>query len=203
MPTTPVIPLLTTYIPFQTGGSLGFVSCLAVYNGQVYIGGQFGYFQPQGGGPSVARANFTVFDSTNNYQLGPFAPGFENPVADFTLLGNVLYVAGSFINVNGSHRGGACQINLNTQTLLSWDPQPTLGAERALTGITVNPSGTKVFVIGDWVTWKDGSTRHGAASVDNTGALLPWDPGIQIFGFLPLPAVVRYDPYASQVYLSA
>ena len=98
--------------------------------------------------------------------------GFGNNVNALVLKDNILYIGGSFSQVDGTERLRLAALNATTGALLPWNP----GANSTINTMELN--GNTLFVGGSFTTIA-GTTRNRLASIDiNTGNLSSWNPDV-------------------------
>ncbi|MGH3354151.1 MAG: hypothetical protein ACRDPS_26050 [Nocardioides sp.] len=93
----------------------------------VYVGGNFGSARPAGaaaGTNETARSNMLAYRLSTGELISGFAPTFNGQVKDMALSPDksLLYVAGSFTQVNGVNRYRGAAINLATGAVTSFRP---------------------------------------------------------------------------------
>ncbi|WP_248358163.1 hypothetical protein [Anaeromyxobacter oryzae] len=147
----------------------GFVSALAVSGNTVYAGGDF---TAVGGEP---RSQLASFDATTG-TLTAWAPQLSagiyhgtSTVQALALVGDVLYVGGSFDKVDGESRIGLAAFDGSGQ-LTSWGPPIYSGSVFALAA-----RGSTIYV-GGWFEALGSEARSGLAAIDSGGQVLPWGP---------------------------
>lgn len=117
------------------------------------------------------RRGVAHIDSTG--RVSAFLGGvvFNDTVTTILLMGNTLYVGGKFDSVSGFWRKGLAAVDLATNQLLAWNPQPN-AAVRGLCG-----NGTNVYVMGDF-THIGGKNRIGLAAltIADSGMATSWNP---------------------------
>lgn len=145
----------------------GFVTCMRLHGSTLIVSGYFAFIGGQ------ARQGLAAID-VGTGQATAWNPGVgpsvTTPIRTFALAGPTLYAAGYFTSVGGQPRAGLAAIDVNTGTVLPWNP----GATGDVNSIVVD--GSSVY-IGGWFSAIAGTSRHYAAALDaSSGALLPWDP---------------------------
>lgn len=91
--------------------------------------------------------------------------------------GNILYIGGTYAQVNGTARQNIAAIDLTTNTLTSWNP----GANSSV--FTIKVSGSTVYLGGSFTT-AGGVSRNRIAAIDaTTGVTTSWNPNILTSGF--------------------
>ncbi|MFE6646188.1 hypothetical protein ACFVJS_06490 [Nocardioides sp. NPDC057772] len=145
----------------------------------VYVGGNFTTARPAGaaaGTNETPRANMLAYRLSTGELIPGFAPSFNGQVKDMALSPDksLLYVAGSFTQVNGVNRYRAAAINLATGAVTSFRPifNSTTNAVAA--------TSTAVFY-GGVFTSADNTARTKVAAVSPTDTgtgLLPMNPTV-------------------------
>jgi outer membrane protein OmpA-like peptidoglycan-associated protein len=105
----------------------------------------------------------TSFTSQHLYQYG------NEPTA-VTVVGNVVYVAGAFDEVNGTTRYGLAAVSLATGALLDWQPQAYRAVNWPVTGIA--QCGTRLFISGEWKPTVSSATTWDLVAFDSAGNVL-------------------------------
>ncbi|MEU6138428.1 hypothetical protein [Nocardioides sp. NPDC047086] len=145
----------------------------------VYVGGNFSSARPAGaaaGTNETPRANLLAYRLSTGELIGSFAPTLNGQVKDMALSPDesLLYLAGSFTQVNGVNRYRGAAINLATGALTSFRPifNSTTNAVAA-TADTVFYGG--VFTSAD----NTARTKVAAVRSTDTGTqLLPMNPTV-------------------------
>ncbi|NGN93058.1 hypothetical protein G5C66_09960 [Nocardioides sp. KC13] len=145
----------------------------------VYVGGNFTSARPAGaaaGTNETPRANMLAYRLSTGELIDGFAPSFNGQVKDLALSPDksLLYVAGSFTQVNGVNRYRGAAINLATGALTSFRPifNSTTNAVAA-TADAVYYGG--VFTSAD----NTARTKVAAVAPTDTGTqLLPMNPTV-------------------------
>ncbi|MFT6948721.1 MAG: hypothetical protein ACJARP_003155 [Vicingaceae bacterium] len=121
-------------------------------NGGWYIGGAFTII-----GDSL-RTGIAHINSLGN--VTPWNYSFSGVVSALEIHNNLLYIGGSFgVFANGLLRYNACAIDLTSDTLTSWHPDPNMSVK------SIKISGNTVYLGGDFTTI-GGLSRIGFAAVD-------------------------------------
>jgi hypothetical protein len=89
--------------------------------------------------------------------------------------GTTLYIGGNFTLVGVTARQGLAAINAQTGSLLSWDPGASGGTNNVY---KIVPSGSNVYVFGDFTTAGGASRNRAAAISAGTGVATAWDPDV-------------------------
>jgi len=154
---------ITSWNPNASGG----VSALAVVADKIIVGGNYTSLN------GISHANLAAVDTVSGTMVPSSAWNATagGAVNAMMVLGNRLYLGGSFGNVNGTPRGGLAAINKNTGALLPW--RPTMDQS----GIySFASSGSLVFTSG-FFTQVYGQPRNYAAAFDTTtDSLTAWNP---------------------------
>jgi hypothetical protein len=145
------------------------VSTLAVSGDTVYVGGDF---DAVGAEP---RSQLASFDAATG-ALTSWAPQVSagvyhatSVVSALATIGDVLYVGGSFDEIDGESRLGLAAFD-GTGQLTSWGASLHSGSVSALA-----VRGSTIYVGGGFDT-VGSQSRSGLAALDRGGALLPWGP---------------------------
>jgi hypothetical protein len=147
----------------------------------------------------VARNGLAAIDLTTG-EATSFAPQlcsecsgtFVAPPPDVSSLavdGNTIYFTGYFSKVDGEARPNTAAVNLETESITSW--QPTFNVS-GIQLVGIYSSGGELFVSGDF-TSVEGQPRTGIASVSpTTAAPTAWDPELagQHAGIPPVGDVI-------------
>lgn len=137
------------------------VQAIAVHDGVVYAGGDFGIF-----GGSV-RNNAVAIDVTSGQILG-WNPDANAPVRAVSVAGDIVYLGGAFTTVGGQPHRGIAATHRNGG-VVDWDPQ----ADGDVRSILVHGS---TVLAGGLFGAIGGQTRAGIAALDATTALATdWD----------------------------
>ena len=134
------------------------------------------------------RHRVAAFDTSGN--LKSFNPGSNSATWSIKVSGSNAYITGQFGSIAGANRGRAASVRLgartggasgtcldnwdNTDCLNAFDPQSTAWGilDIAIDGGTAYIAGNSLGTVG-------GTARMGLAAVNaTTGALEPWDPGL-------------------------
>ncbi len=99
-----------------------------------------------------------------------FTANCDSTVYALSVIGNTLYVGGSFLNCAGQSRARLAAVDLQSGVLLPWDPS----ANRSVRALIATGNG--VFA-GGFFTTAGGLQRNGIAAIDLDGNALPWYPG--------------------------
>ncbi len=150
--------------------------------GGFYIGG---YFRHVGG---LRRNNVAHIlpDGGVDPDFNPDVTG--GSVSGMALVGNTLYLGGSFTSIGGQFRACAGAVDATTGSVLSWNPSLSSSV------YAMAVSGTTVYYGGGFSTFLGSSRSRVAAVNGTTGALLPWAPNVN-------EQVYALAASGSQVYL--
>ncbi len=106
-------------------------------------------------------------------------PTVAGTVHAVTVVGSTLYLGGEFTAIDGVPRTNLAAIDLTTGAVSSWNPGTSAvspGLPNRVRGLRVR--GSDLFIVGEF-DYVGGTPRSGLASVDiQSGAVLPWDPGL-------------------------
>ena len=167
-------PLVSGPIDMYLGGPEVFA--LAVQGSQLYLGGRFAVVGgiPRAGLAKVECPSGAV--SAWDPRQGPSLMDVSRTVATILVSGEKVYLGGFFEIVGDSSRVGLAAVNAESGAPLAWEVAVG-GAVSALSEF-----GGRLLVGGEFSgagrEWKE--FRHGLAAFDlRTGALKPWNPGIQ------------------------
>ncbi|HEY6942927.1 hypothetical protein [Dokdonella sp.] len=159
-----------TALPWNpsAGGLTSNVNALVVTGGKVIVGGLF----EEVGGQSH-RLLASIDASTG--VVDAWTPMFSDlafAVRALATDGQVLYVAGDFLALDGESRAGLAAIDLASHQPTAWNPDP-IGSISSLA-----VAGTHVYVGGHF---SDGGPYHaGVAELDAAdGAVVDWHPSLQ------------------------
>lgn len=152
------------------------VRCLAVYNGDLYVGG--GFYQMDS---SIASTHIARWDGTMWYAIGPGIQG-SSGVNDMTVFQNQLYVGGFMTSANGVQTSGIGRWNGTT-----WDSLGTglNGPASALYADTVN---NRLYVGGYFTIAGGVSTPSGVAYWDGTN----WFP-VGTSPYIPSRSLIIFE----------
>ncbi len=161
--------------------STGRVDEMIAVDNTIYIGGSFDSVG------TMARNNLAAIDATSGIPTSwnPSSNAINNSSTDADITGafaldvNVLYVSGSFDNINGEHRNRLAAIDINSGQVLSWNPASN--GPINIRAIAVNDNA--VYIGGVFAAWGTGvgTTRNGILALDAaTGALLPFNSGASL-----------------------
>jgi len=144
------------------------INAMVLYNGKIYLGGEFTGFNHAAG---PVDSNIAVVDTL----LGDVVDTLYNAngiVRDMFLDGDMLYVAGAFKKINDSSRSNIASFYLPTDSLTAWNPFPNNPQYNYINSVKV--VGSKVYLGGSF-EWVNNVKRRNAAVVNKwSAALLPW-----------------------------
>jgi hypothetical protein len=158
--------------PAPTWQTNGRVNVITVSGNTVYMGGQFTSLRPAGdpaGTGEVTRNHLAAVSLTTGALL-PWNPNANGVVRAIRVIGNNVYVGGSFSNVGGTAHQRLAAVTKGTGALVpSWNPSAS--------GMVFTIAGTTTLYLGGDFSTVDGSPRGHLAAVSlATGSLLPWSP---------------------------
>jgi uncharacterized protein YndB with AHSA1/START domain len=113
----------------------------------VFVGGKFANVQQGSGAPLESQSYLAAFDATTGAWKSGFRPTFDGTVWDLAVVGDRLFVAGQFTNVNGvANTAGLVALNAVTgQVDTTWQ------ASLAITGTQARPYARGIDVEGSWL----------------------------------------------------
>lgn len=159
---------------------------LAVSGSTVYLGG---HFKTVGG---LDRAGLAAVDAITGTPTA-WQPRPDGGVTALAVADGTLYVGGWFSHIAGAERKGLAEFDLTTGELLPWDPGA--GSDIQSVGSLV-PSGSTVYIGGNFEQ-VGGASHHGIAAIDaNTGAPRAWSPnvdGVLAIAVTPTRVYVGYS----------
>ncbi len=172
-PTAPLPALRQPYdTPTSSWQAVGRVRSIVRVGDQLWLGGHFQSIAERGVKTSEAqtlvRERLAVLDAVTGEPL-PHAPAFDNKIWSMAASpdGSVMYVAGSFRNVDGVARSRLAAIDTATGALLPWNPD----ASGTVRTVTVTPDGSRVLVGGQFSRIGGTTQKYVAAVSPTTGAL--------------------------------
>ena len=174
-------------VPLDTWGPAGTVHAVARHGDTLYVGGLFDYVGP-GTGP------FAVFD-IDSPEPGLTAGGFGGSLDRILAMPDGGWiVAGSIRDPSGAYRNIA---RLDDQG--RFDPAWFVDVGGPVDALATD--GTRVF-IGGYFSTVNGTARTGLAAVDAmTGALLPWNPVLEISPY-GIPTVTGMLAHQGALYVA-
>ncbi|MCX5769422.1 MAG: PASTA domain-containing protein [Candidatus Hydrogenedentes bacterium] len=186
----------TAWNPNASGSALVFgigINALAVSENLIYVGGNFDSIGGQARW-GIAALDLSTGLATAWNPTAKLNPNEANPnqtdgikydepgeVHGFEVVGDKVYVAGSFTTIGGQQRRCVAVLDTATGSATAWNPRPEgLLFEYAplWTCSVVRLSGNAVYVGGGFYTI-GGKTRNGIAALDRaTGAATEWNPDV-------------------------
>jgi hypothetical protein len=157
----------------------GEIYTMAVLGNTVYIGGAFNTVNGSN------RKNLAAFNLSTGALLS-WAPVVNGTTATFdnTIVrsmktkDNLVYIGGTFLNVNGSTRPNLAAIDATSGSLNAWNPIAGDGKTTSQYVNSIDISGNTVY-IGGVFNLINGTARTHLAAVDaTTGALATWAPEV-------------------------
>ncbi len=164
---------INNFSPTNDGGRVAAVTPGKV-PGTVYVAGWFKSMEGRTG-------RVFLLDAKTGQVLDSFKPpAITGPIVDLALVGNRLYIGGTFTHINGRPHLGIASLNADTGAL---DPfvdiqmegnhnwSPTIGGARGYTGTVafdISPDGSTMAVVGNFKT-VDGQDLDQAFLMDLTG----------------------------------
>ncbi|HEY0549475.1 MAG TPA: hypothetical protein VGF13_07710, partial [Verrucomicrobiae bacterium] len=141
---------------FGWPGTLENVNAICVHQGKLYFAG---------GITGGTNAGINVWDGNQFTRFGQFSGGLGTTIYDLLFVGNTLYAAGFFTNVDGASVRGVARwdgsawsgigVTNGTVTVLAAD-----GSDLYAGGVFTNPGGVALTNIGRW----DGNAWHALGS---------------------------------------
>ncbi|MEO0898288.1 MAG: T9SS type A sorting domain-containing protein [Bacteroidota bacterium] len=129
----------------------------------------------------------------NNWQLNNWQPELEDDGLFIENTGSNIFVGGKFFMTNSAERSNAYAINLFTQELLPWNPDPN----NIIRDIETDEKGEKIYVAGSFSSIGGEPAGNFAALNGTTGNLIPgWDLDVN-----QTVDAVEVDPRTGNVYL--
>ncbi len=113
----------------------------------VFVGGKFANVQQGSGAPLESQSYLAAFDASTGAWRSGFRPTFNGTVWDLALVGDRLFVAGQFTNVDGvANTAGLVALNATTGAV-----DTTWQASLAITGTNARPYARALDVEGTWL----------------------------------------------------
>jgi hypothetical protein len=165
-------------------GTDGEILAIAVSGDTLFVAGKFNQI---GGVPRINLASVDLLTrSVTSWDPSPdstFSIGVQLLATD----GDRLYASGDFTHISGVSRQSLAAFDLTTGQLLAWAPQVSGTSTNypfPLNALAV--SGSNVYIGGGFAN-VNGQSRNALGAVDrDTGALLPWSPGVPLNNVLAL-----------------
>jgi hypothetical protein len=158
--------------PAPTWQTNGRVNVIAVSGSTAYLGGQFTSLRPPGdpAGTGEVTRNHLAAISLKTGALLPWNPNANGVVRAIRVVGNNVYVGGSFGNVGGVAHQRLAAVTKGTGALVA-------GWNASASGEVFTIAGSSVLYIGGDFSTVDGNARAHLASVSlATGSLQSWSP---------------------------
>ena len=150
-----------TVLPWSPGLAGGVNALGLAATGEIAVGGGFTHFA------AVPRSGVAALDIVTN-ELLPFSITTNGNVRGIAVVGNTLYLAGQFNNVNGQFRSGFAAVDRLSGALLPWAPNAGGNLGGANGGRSVVVLGSTAYLGGYFTTLAGGAPRTGFAQVDAT-----------------------------------
>ena len=147
----------------------GFASSMVIYDDRLLIGGT----NIRLAGSSIGR-NFREINRNTGTLLSSSVNASGSHIHSLAVLGDNLYVAGTFNTVNGTSRLGAASIDLSDNSVRDWQAQHT----GTVNVNTLSISGDQIFVGGDLPTTGGISQSYFASFEIGENIPLSWGPNI-------------------------
>ena len=158
--------------PTPTWQTNGRVNVIVVHKNRVYIGGQFTAVRPPGapaGSQEVTRNHVAAFNIAKG-TLVAWNPNANGTVRAIQVIGDSVYLGGSFTRVGNSGRQRLAQVNTTSGAPTAWHP----GANAEVLAMA---HANGLLYVGGGFTSAGGAARaHLAAFSTKTGALAGWSP---------------------------
>lgn len=150
----------------------GTVAKARVHGDSVYVAGQFSI----PGSPLSSHSRVANFDLLSGLHLGLDIPVNGGGVDELAANDEVVFVGGSFTEVNGHPRHRVAAIDALSGAVRGWAPVLTAsgGGVPRVHGISADAD--RVYLVGEFER-ADGQDAYGAAAFDiASGSRSPWDP---------------------------
>jgi Domain of unknown function (DUF5122) beta-propeller len=173
-------PALAVNPPGDSAQTDEIVRDIGFGNGRMYLGGQFTRMRPDGApaGSNEVTRNHAGAISINNGAIDPWNPNVNGTVYAVEVVGDIVYLGGSFTSVGGVQRNRLAAVDAITGAVLPWSPS----AGGPVREISVAPNGN-LFVGGSFGTIS-GQARSRIAQITPGGQLVNWSPTVaQVTGF--------------------
>lgn len=165
---------LSSWNPWTVERTPGHVERIARIGNTIYAGGQFDEIN------GIPRRSLAAIDATSGAILD-WDPRAHGPYARATALqphGNTLYVGGDFDSLGGAGRRYVAAVDGTTGVATAW-PGPAKTTDYVSDVYAIAPVNEAVHV-GGWFLGFGGQFRLGLAAFDAGGALLPWNPAMDV-----------------------
>jgi hypothetical protein len=153
---------------FWDAGADNGVFAIAVYGSSIYAGGEFTFL----GEYSESLSYIARLDNTTGAVDLTWNPNANNSISAMEIIGNDIYVGGSFTTIGGQSRNRIAKLNNTTGAAdVTWNPN----ASDIVYAIAM--SGSDIYAGGSFTTI-GGQSRNRIAKLNNTtgAADLTWDP---------------------------
>jgi hypothetical protein len=150
----------------------GEVYALALHGHVLYVGGAFTSIGGQG------RRNIAAMSTQSDVPL-PWNPDADHWVTTLLPSGPVIYAGGLFTTIGGLQRAYLAALDTSAGKATPWDAgiDVTAGVTQRVLALALHD--TTLFVGGQFVTVRGTVRRQLAAVSTVSGALLPWNAGIE------------------------
>lgn len=150
------------------------VRAIAFSQDKVYLGGSFSTVQGN------VRLNFAEVDSTGGTPTGLNIP-HTDIVYDIVIKDSILFTGGNFANAGGQPRNKLAGIDLNSGSVLSWNPLVAVNFYGFIWDMHIH--GDDLYIAGIF-TGLMGTARSNVASVHIPSLTLnAWNPGTDTYTF--------------------
>ena len=160
------------------------VQALAVYQGTVFVGGNYTALN------GAFRDCFVALDALTGDPL-PWNLNTGSAVAALALHGSHLYIGGNFGGIAGATRPYAAAIDAISGAVLPWKPNFNNPVYSLSIRSSVNVGQSVIFVGGQF-TQVNGVTRYSIAAISEAGAVTSWTPALS--GILEPVYAIRFMP---------
>ena len=151
----------------------GIVNAIAISGGTVYVGGEFTQIDEGYGSGYQTRNHLAAID--NDGGLYSFNFDLDDSVTALAIMeeGSLLYIGGYFSSIGGTTRYNLAAIDVEVNSLSSWDPNPDSGVN----ALALSGDGETVYT-GGYFSSIGGTTRNRLAAISSDGTLSSWDPDL-------------------------